>query len=342
MKNRYGCLVIFLIFFTLFWTAMVGIFDTIFISDFVRREQAQSFPSTKGTIMRSYIKETQGSRRSADPTYGPEIDFTFEVNGKTYSSDTYRYGDWGSSDRSLAESAVGRYVVGQQVVVYYNPNDPSDAILERDTQGMDLFSLLAITPFNLIMLGLWGFLATMLKRKISKLPAGGVLIKQYQGRTHIRLPESTPLATAGGTALGISFVSIFIVFFGFGANPSMLTIQIVWACVIIPSVIVYIKMKFDIGSGKKDLVIDDTNGILSLAQTLDRNEHVIVQLDDVTEVIMERVAIQTRKGTRFQFAAALVYTEGDKSIKSRLIEWYDEDRANQFADWLRDRLGLTK
>lgn len=339
MKKRSGCSTIFLIFFTLFWTALVGVFNTVIISDIIRREQAQSYPSTRGTVIRSVIKET-GS--SDDTTYSPEIDFTYPVNGKTYSSNTYRYGQVGSSQRSHADSVVAQYVVGQQVVVYYNPADPTDAILDRDTQGMDLFLFLIMTPFNVFMLGLWGYHATLLKRKITKPPAGGVAIRQYQGRTHIRLPETAPIVVAGGTALGISFVSIFIVGFGFKANPSMATIQIVWACVIIPTAIVYFKLAYAIGSGDKDLVIDDTNGVLSLPQTFDRQEDVVVQLDDVSEVIVDKVVIQTSKGTGISYAAELVHAQGDKSIKSRLIEWYDEDRANQFADWLRDRLGLTK
>ena len=65
-------------------------------------------------------------------------------------------------------------------------------------------------------------------------------------------------------------------------------------------------------------------------------------LDDVSEVIVDRIVIQTSKGPNISYAAALVHAQGNKSIKSRLIKWYDEDRANQFADWLRDRLGLTK
>ncbi|MCH8822385.1 MAG: DUF3592 domain-containing protein [Planctomycetes bacterium] len=329
----------FLILFTLIWTGIVSIFDGFLIWGAVRREQAQSYPSTQGTITRSNIKESHDSDGS---TYKAEIDFSYKVDGTFYGSDTYRYGVWSTSDHSHAQSVVNKYTTGKQVEVFYNASDPSDAILERDTQGQDLFFALFMTPFNVIMLGAWGFLASMLKRKITKPPAGGVPIQQRQGRTYLRLPRVTPLAAAGLAALGISFVSIFIVAFGLGMNPRMSTIQIVWACVLIPAVCMYFYKKFVVGSGAKDLVIDDVNGALSLPQTFGRKEDIIVSLQAVTDVSIDEIISRTKNGTSVQYEAAIVYNRDGKSIKAKLVSWGDEDRTTQFADWLRDRLGLTK
>ncbi len=327
-----------MVFFALFWTCMVCVFDAFMIWDAMRREQAQSYPSTQGTIIRSHIEINHSTDGT---TYGPEVDFSYEVEGKFYTSDTYRYGVWSSSDRSHAESVVDRYSNGKQVEVFYNPTDPSDAVLEHDNQGMDLSLALFMTPFNVVMLGFWAYYASLIKRKIIKSPAGGVPIRQHQGRTHIRLPLTTPIASAGYTAFGISFASIFVVGFGLGFNPSMGAIQIVWACVLIPTIFVYFNKKFAIGSGIKDLVIDDANEAILLPKTFGRKNNVIVSLSAVTDISVKEKVSTSSDGDSIQYSIALVHTKGDKSINSKLIEWYDENRANQFADWLRDRLGLT-
>lgn len=327
--------------FTLIWTVVVSAFDGFLIWGAVHREQAQSYPSTQGIITRSHIEISDSDGTTV---YGPEVDFSYEVNGKAYISDTYRYGVWSSSDRSRAESVVGKYTTGKKVEVFYNPSDPSNAILERDAQRIDYFLTLFMTPFNVVMLGAWAILASTIKRRITKPPAGGVPIQQRQGRTHIRFPRITPIAAAALTAFGISFVSIVIIIiaFGMGANLSMKTIQIVWACVLIPAVGMYFFKNFVVGSGAKDLVIDDINGALSLPQTFGRKEDVVVSLEAVKKVVVDVGPLFGCVTTSCQYEVALVYAQEDKLITAKLVGWYDEDRANQFADWLRDRLGLTK
>ena len=64
--------------------------------------------------------------------------YDFEVDGRPYQGTQYRYGQWKSSDDS-AKTIVASLPVGKQVDVYYNPEDPGDAILKPGIEGGDLF-----------------------------------------------------------------------------------------------------------------------------------------------------------------------------------------------------------
>jgi hypothetical protein len=96
----------------------------------VAKDAAQSWPKTKGMVLKSRVE----SRRTGNTTSTyPVVVYRYEVNGKTYESQTIKAGDQFMSVRIMgdAQKTVDRYSVGNQVTVYYNPAKPSEAALER-------------------------------------------------------------------------------------------------------------------------------------------------------------------------------------------------------------------
>jgi hypothetical protein len=337
---------IFFLIFGLFWTAIVGVFDAFVGYNTCRQIRSESFPTVGGTILSSEISSYQSTDSDGHTTtqHKPEITFSYEVNSTTYTGSVYRFGAFSSSDRDYAEGVVAGYPEGAEVEVYYNPADPSEAVLEVGVDSMQMFLFLFLTPFNLIMLWLWGVNAGALRRMLAKPPAGGVPIVHRGAVTHVRLLRISPLTAGGATALAISFISIFIIAFGTGMDPPMWAIQTVWGVAIAAALVVYFWRTYLVGSGAKDLVIDDDAGMLSLPQTFGRKEDVIVAATAVDAVAVRTIAHHSSKGgTSYTYAPELTWRNREGQIRQdRLAEWHDESRAEAFADWLRNRLQTGK
>ncbi|MDY7109627.1 MAG: DUF3592 domain-containing protein [Planctomycetota bacterium] len=342
-KTRKRSALGFLLFFALFWCGLTGVFDGFIAHTIYRQSRAESFPTTTGLVSGAEItsETSTDSDGHSSTTYRAEISFRYDVDGRTYASDTYRYGAMGSSDRSYAESVAQRYPVDSEVTVHYNPRDPSDAVLETGVGGMEMFLILFLTPFNLVGLWLLAMVGGSIRRRMTRPPAGGVPLVQRGGITHARLPRFSPLTTAGATALGLSFISIFIVGFGTGMDPPPWVIWTVWGVVLIPAIVVYFWRTFLVGSGAKDLVIDEDSRTLSLPQTFGRKVDIIVPFDAVTELDVEEIIHRSSKGgTSYTYAPRLIRTDEEGAThREKLADWHDQQRADGFIAWLKDRLG---
>jgi hypothetical protein len=94
------------------------------------RQSAQSWLSTTGMVLMSSVQ----SRRSGNSTSTfPVVVYQYEVNGKTYQSQTVKAGEQFMNVRILgqAQETADRYPVGANVTVYYNPANPAESALER-------------------------------------------------------------------------------------------------------------------------------------------------------------------------------------------------------------------
>jgi hypothetical protein len=96
----------------------------------VTRQAAQTWASTMGTVLMSNIqvKRTGNSRSEV-----PAVIYQYEVNGTAYQGKTIKAGEGFFSIRFMgdAQKTIARYPSGAQVMVYYNPENPSESALER-------------------------------------------------------------------------------------------------------------------------------------------------------------------------------------------------------------------
>lgn len=340
MKKSSGSVKALLIF-GIFWTLFVGAIDSFIAFNVYRQLRARGFPTTPGTVTGSKIT----SRSDSDgTTYHARIEFAYQVDGTSYNGERYRYGATGTSSRSMQQKVVRRYPVRANVPVHYNPENAGDAVLETGVNEMDMFLVLFLTPFNLVMLWLCGLAGGMIIRRIRRPPAGGVPILRRWPNIVVRLPRFSPLSAAGVTALVLSFVSIFIVAFLMDMNASMNALGITWGIILGCATGVYFWRTFVIGSGAKDLVIDGEGRGMSLPQTFGRKLDVVVPFDSIQELRVERVVHRgSRGGTSYTYAPTLDWTspEGD-SRSEKLADWYDESRAKEFIAWLREHTGRSE
>jgi len=108
---------------------------------FMRRKMAvvSQWPSTMGTVLMSTIES-----RSSDDGYTdyPVVQYSYNINGQMYQGMKLAPGpEMGGSG---ARKVVARYPAGAQVMVFYNPQNPSDAVLERKAPAQWLMWLILV------------------------------------------------------------------------------------------------------------------------------------------------------------------------------------------------------
>ena len=106
------------------------LFNTIFLAIifFTRRRMniVSKWPSVTGTVLTSMLEV----RNSEDGTVNyPLVQYGYQVGGQTFQGSRIAPGmEVGGSG---AGKVIARYPVGTQVPVFYNPQNPSDAVLEH-------------------------------------------------------------------------------------------------------------------------------------------------------------------------------------------------------------------
>lgn len=112
--------------------------------------QAGSWLSTMGTVMYSSIEWRRGSKGSS--VAYPVVQYTYQVMGQMLQGRKVMPGP--ESGGSFAHKVVERYPAGAQVMVYYDPNNPSDALLERGMPGYIKWLWVALIITDLFLCGM--------------------------------------------------------------------------------------------------------------------------------------------------------------------------------------------
>ncbi len=108
---------------------------------FMRRKMVavSQWPSTMGAVQMSTIE-----RRSSEDGYTdyPVVQYSYQVGGQTYQSLKLAPGP--EVGGSGARKVVAKYPAGAQVMVFYNPQNPSEAVLERKAPAQWIMWLILV------------------------------------------------------------------------------------------------------------------------------------------------------------------------------------------------------
>jgi hypothetical protein len=122
----------------LFWIGVIGIlcvsyalklgWDTV--KAWKQYRKSKDWIPITGLVTATYLDETQ---TDDGVTYQPVIKYTYQVMGENYEGSLISFGYKAASyvNMKKAEKAAARRPLGSQPTVYYDPNDPSQAVLER-------------------------------------------------------------------------------------------------------------------------------------------------------------------------------------------------------------------
>lgn len=93
------------------------------------RSESAGWQSTRGVIIKSRVEVSGGETTSVLP----RVVYEYDVAGRRYQGEQIRAGDTYFSMRSSRDAydTIDRYPVGMAVEVFYDPDDPNQAALER-------------------------------------------------------------------------------------------------------------------------------------------------------------------------------------------------------------------
>jgi Protein of unknown function (DUF3592) len=326
----------FLLIFTLVWSGIVLTFDGLILRSVYRQYAASHYPAAPGTITRSEVTHHRTSKGGT--SYNALIEYRFTVDGREYTGDRLRFG-MASSSLAIATAAVEAHPAGSAATVYYNPADPQQAILDPGLAGSDFIGVLFLTPFNMVLLGLWTVNGGWLRERLAKPVAGGVKIITDGPTTRIRLPQ-TPAFVAGlATAGGLGFASIFVLGFSTNMAPSLPLALLTIAVVYLAGLLVYCWQRWKIDSGLDDLILHVPARTLELPLTFGRKERVTVNAAAIECLAVKTIVHRNSKGGTSYTYAPTLYARGAGPEGEKLADWSDRRRANDFTEWLRQQLG---
>jgi hypothetical protein len=125
-----------------------------------KANRAMNWPTVEGRVTESLVS-THRSRRSDSGArtnlYGALVRYSYMVKGVEYSGERVTFADTHNSDRSKAEAILARYAIGAAVRVYYNPEDPQNALLEPGISNQSFLPLLI--PLAFLVVGIVVFLS---------------------------------------------------------------------------------------------------------------------------------------------------------------------------------------
>jgi hypothetical protein len=317
--------------FLLIWSSITLVADGFTLHGIVKSLRATTWPEAPGTITHSSVSASRGSKST---TYGLAVRYSYSVDGRPYEGHQHRFSSWSSSDRGVTEALVERYPVGSSVTVFHAP-DATDSVLEPGINGGDLFLLLFLLPFNLVMVGLaLGALRGKRPEDTEVVPV------QKEGRLHVALNAISPKLAGAFGAGGMGFASMFIVGIPTAFNPPLPVALLTWGAVAAAGVYAFRWTRARVVSGHYDLVVDARARRLSLPAISGRNARLDVAWDEVQAVTVEPHQQKTGKGTRTTYRPSLELPGNDGPRREVIIDVSDAERAEALAAWLRSQLRL--
>ncbi|HLP09317.1 MAG TPA: DUF3592 domain-containing protein [Opitutaceae bacterium] len=320
--------------FALFWSAIVLVFDGQFALTAFRQLRANSYTVAEGTVISSTVITSEDSD---GPVYRPEVRYRYQVGERELVGDRLSYENLFASGADSANEAVAAFPAGAAIRVYFNPADPTDALLRPGLSARQLFLALFLTPFNAVMLFLWAAVAKWLWLKRTRPPAGGLRIESGLRGTSVRLGGMPALGAGLAAVAGVSFASIFVVgFASLGFRPSFPTITGVWILVLGGGLVATLWQAARNRSDRQRLLIDEVSGNVDLPPTHGRAQRVQIPASALTAVQLSRELVTDSDGdTHAKFALAL---KAKDRASERLALWADETQTRGFATWLANKL----
>ena len=113
---------------------------------------AARFDDIKGSFFLNTIEfvQTNGQIKKSDISYGAKPKFIFDINyqyqvdGKSYESNRIGFGFKGSDNKENVDLIVNRYPINKKVIVYFDKSNPRFSVLEPERNSKFDFIFLSV------------------------------------------------------------------------------------------------------------------------------------------------------------------------------------------------------
>lgn len=120
-------------------TLALGVGLIIFSNRSKKKADASlTWPSVPGRVISANVRESINRNDDGLETtsYYPQVEYTYEVNGQDLISKKLSFGGIiAQKTRDTVVTHLAQYPAGSTVLVYYNPLNPGEAVIERTQAG---------------------------------------------------------------------------------------------------------------------------------------------------------------------------------------------------------------
>ena len=141
------------VFFFVFLAMGAAFFYGMVVRPYFQSAAARNWVEAPCRVVSSEVKSHSNSKGT---TYGVEIAYAYKVNGREYRSNRYQFLQFSSSGYPSKAKVVAQYPRGRQTVCYFNPGDPSEAVLDRHYASIGWFALLPLLFMGVGLAGIVG------------------------------------------------------------------------------------------------------------------------------------------------------------------------------------------
>lgn len=149
--NPKGCMAAF---FAVFLLAGAG-FSLFFVRPAVQVLKARSWQATPCTVLTSQVRSHSGEDST---TYSVDVSYTYSVGGRAYRSNRYQFLGGSSGGYAGKERIVRRLPPLTRTTCYVNPEEPSEAVMNRDFSAEYAIGLV---PLLFVAVGLGGIIFSL-------------------------------------------------------------------------------------------------------------------------------------------------------------------------------------
>lgn len=112
-----------------------------------RGRASRKWPGVEGTVLGA---EVVAVTRKQGRAHAPVVRYRYEVNGRSYEGERIALGPPRSGSLASAEATLATYLDNEHVMVYYDPENPAKAVLERGVGGGVIFGIVLLGAFILL------------------------------------------------------------------------------------------------------------------------------------------------------------------------------------------------
>ena len=141
------------LFFGAFFTVGVIVFVAVG-GDLLKALGSGGWKQVPATVVSSNVR----THRGEDTSYSVNILYAYTVDGREYRSNRYNFMGGSSSRHAAKRAIVDRHPPGTRITAYVNPDDPTDAVIER---GLKAEMLLLLVPLLFALVGAAGTFFTV-------------------------------------------------------------------------------------------------------------------------------------------------------------------------------------
>lgn len=96
---------------------------------------SRAWPTARGRVLAAEVRSYRSGDGWSSRSHYPAVRYEYEVEGRRYTGDRIYFDQTSRAHAGPATRTVGRYPVGSEVTVYYDPTDPARALLEPGRSG---------------------------------------------------------------------------------------------------------------------------------------------------------------------------------------------------------------